>query len=110
MVPGVFGAFEALDALGFGFLLVGHLVVSTTPQAAGPGLRIEKPQARRPERQQRTHYGGVKLAATKTTREKEKARVRVNWHAGFESYRSSKELNSNAPVARGATWTTTEGC
>jgi hypothetical protein len=36
--------------------------------------------------------------------------VRVNWHAGFEIYRSSKELNSNAPVARGATWTTTEGC
>jgi hypothetical protein len=55
MVPGVFGAFEALDALGFGFLLVGHLVVSTTPQAAGPGFRIEKLQARRPELQQRTH-------------------------------------------------------
>jgi len=72
MVPGVFGAFEALDALGFGFLLVGHLVVSTTPQAAGPGFRIEKLQARRPELQQRTHYGGVKPPLQKQPAKKKK--------------------------------------
>jgi len=52
--------------------LVGHLVVSTTPQAAGPGFRIEKPQARRPELQQRTHYGGAKPPLQKQPAKKKK--------------------------------------
>jgi hypothetical protein len=72
-------------------------------------LASEKPQVLRPELQQRTQDGGVE-PPYKTTRKKEKARVRVDWHAGFETYRSSKELNSNAPVARDAARTTTESC